>query len=235
MALMNMVSHGTQDRYPTFLERDWGWDRSTRRADGVLQVARSRWCAVRCIPPAGPPAYDRAGLAGALLAIPIWAFRRHALLVLAPSRCSSSCRSLGRHPGAHQRARAGRRAGLPAGFAYQCAVAVASQIPHVQALFRRAYRLRADDGAIGGARVRRVRGGATAGPERRGVAFGAAINVYTGRPSEESERKVSPLVMLAAACSHAARSAPPPRPRRNRDDGEGRERQRARYERLRRQ
>src|SRR5881227_1108865 len=29
MAMMNMVSHGTQDMYPTFLERDWGFRPTT--------------------------------------------------------------------------------------------------------------------------------------------------------------------------------------------------------------
>ncbi len=32
MALMNMVSHGTQDMYPTFLERDWGFEPRARAA-----------------------------------------------------------------------------------------------------------------------------------------------------------------------------------------------------------
>src|SRR5206468_1179830 len=31
MAMMNLVSHGTQDMYPTFLQRDWGFS-PTRRA-----------------------------------------------------------------------------------------------------------------------------------------------------------------------------------------------------------
>src|SRR5881398_2354474 len=32
MAMMNMVSHGTQDMYPTFLQRDWGFSPTTRSA-----------------------------------------------------------------------------------------------------------------------------------------------------------------------------------------------------------
>src|SRR5881398_2215796 len=32
MAMMNMVSHGTQDMYHTFLERDWGFSPTTRAA-----------------------------------------------------------------------------------------------------------------------------------------------------------------------------------------------------------
>src|SRR5256712_7162499 len=77
MAMMNMVSHGTQDMYPTFLQRDWGFGPTGRAAltafsqvgaltGGVLWGLYS----------------DRLGrrraivlaLAGAVLAIPIWAF-----------------------------------------------------------------------------------------------------------------------------------------------------------------
>src|SRR5438067_9395727 len=32
MAMMNMVSHGTQDMYPTFLQRDWGFSPTKRAA-----------------------------------------------------------------------------------------------------------------------------------------------------------------------------------------------------------
>ena len=32
MAMMNFVSHGTQDMYPTFLKRDWGFTPQQRRA-----------------------------------------------------------------------------------------------------------------------------------------------------------------------------------------------------------
>src|SRR3989442_1510888 len=32
MAMMNMVSHGTQDMYPTFLQRDWGFSPAKRAA-----------------------------------------------------------------------------------------------------------------------------------------------------------------------------------------------------------
>jgi len=32
MAMMNMVSHGTQDMYPAFLERDWGFGPTGRAA-----------------------------------------------------------------------------------------------------------------------------------------------------------------------------------------------------------
>ncbi len=36
MAMMNMVSHGTQDMYPTFLQRDWGFEPRARAAVTAL-------------------------------------------------------------------------------------------------------------------------------------------------------------------------------------------------------
>jgi len=77
MALMNMVSHGTQDMYPTFLQRDWGWGPTARAALTAFSQVGALAGGVLC------GLYsDRLGrrrtiglaLAGALLAIPIWAF-----------------------------------------------------------------------------------------------------------------------------------------------------------------
>src|SRR5207248_943755 len=42
MAMMNMVSHGTQDMYPTFLERDWGFRPTTRAALTAFSQAGAR-------------------------------------------------------------------------------------------------------------------------------------------------------------------------------------------------
>jgi len=41
MTMMNFASHGTQDLYPTFLQRDWGFTRSVVRSS-----PRSRWSAL---------------------------------------------------------------------------------------------------------------------------------------------------------------------------------------------
>src|SRR5207249_1356535 len=101
MAMMNMVSHGTQDMYPTFLQRDWGFS----------------------------PAH---------------------ITGLSPDSV---------------------RGFLP-GFAYQCGVAIASKLPHVQALF-----------AVGSSYARSMAFSAATvfalgaivallGRERRGVVFG---------------------------------------------------------------
>src|SRR5882762_3803998 len=77
MAMMNMVSHGTQDMYPTFLERDWGFGPTTRAALTAFSQVGALIGGVLC------GLYsDRLGrrrsiglaLAGAVLTIPVWAF-----------------------------------------------------------------------------------------------------------------------------------------------------------------
>ena len=180
MAMMNMVSHGTQDMYPTFLERDWAFGPRTRAAltafsqvgalvGGVLLGLYS----------------DRLGrrrtiglaLAGALLMIPLWAFAPATpLLWLGAFMMQFFVQGAWGVIPAHinELAPDGVRGFLP-GFAYQCGVAVASQIPHVQALFaaQRTYAqtmaLSAGLVFIAGAAV------ALAGPERRGVPFGRLV------------------------------------------------------------
>src|SRR5256884_3206020 len=76
MAMMNMVSHGSQDMYPTFLERDWGFGPTARAALTAFSQVGALTGGVLC------GLYsDRLGrrrtiglaLAGAVLAIPILA------------------------------------------------------------------------------------------------------------------------------------------------------------------
>src|SRR5689334_7117139 len=77
MAMMNMVSHGTQDMYPTFLERDWALEPTTRAAITAFSQVGALAGGVMC------GLYsDRLGrrrtialaLVGAMLTIPVWAF-----------------------------------------------------------------------------------------------------------------------------------------------------------------
>src|ERR671930_517950 len=77
MALMNMVSHGTQDMYPTFLQRDRGFGATARAALTAFSQVGALIGGVIC------GLYsDRLGrrrtiglaLVGAVLTIPIWAF-----------------------------------------------------------------------------------------------------------------------------------------------------------------
>ena len=177
MAMMNMVSHGTQDMYPTFLERDWGFGPTTRAAltafsqvgaltGGVLcGLYSDRWGRRRTIGLA---------LAGAVLSIPVWAFAPALpLLVVGAFIMQFFVQGAWGVIPAHlnELSPDAVRGFLP-GFAYQCGVAIASKLPHVQALFAahtsyaQAMALSAATVFILGALVAGV------GPERRGVAFG---------------------------------------------------------------
>ena len=179
MALMNMVSHGTQDMYPTFLERDWGWGPQARAALTAFSQVGALIGGVLC------GLYsDRLGrrrtigiaLVGALLTIPLWAFAPvTSLLVLGAFGMQFFVQGAWGVIPAHinELAPNGVRGFLP-GFAYQCGVAVASQIPHVQALFA-AHTSYAQTMALSAALVFVVCAVvAVVGPERRGVAFGKA-------------------------------------------------------------
>ena len=176
MAMMNMVSHGTQDMYPTFLERDWGFGPTARAALTAFSQVGALAGGVIC------GLYsDRLGrrrtiglaLAGAVLAIPIWAFAPAVpLLVVGAFVMQFFVQGAWGVIPAHinELSPDAVRGFLP-GFAYQCGVAIASKIPHVQALFAahtsyaQAMALSAATVFIVGAVVAR------AGPERRGVAF----------------------------------------------------------------
>src|SRR6266536_2422736 len=177
MAMMNMVSHGTQDMYPAFLERDWGFGPTTRAAltafsqvgaltGGVLcGLYSDRWGRRRTIGLA---------LAGAVLSIPMWAFAP-ALPVLWAGAFTMQFfvqGAWGVIPAHLNELSPNSVRGFLPGFAYQCGVAIASQIPHVQALFA-AHASYAQAMALSAATVFVV-GALVAGlgPERRGVAFG---------------------------------------------------------------
>src|SRR5881397_3851079 len=177
MAMMNMVSHGTQDMYPTFLQRDWGFGPTGRAAltacsqvgaltGGVLWGLYS----------------DRLGrrraivlaLAGAVLAIPIWAFAPGLPLLVAGAFIMQFFvqGAWGVIPAHINELSPDPVRGFLPGFAYQCGVAIASKLPHVQALF-----------AVGSSYARSMAFSAATvfalgaivallGRERRGVVFG---------------------------------------------------------------
>jgi MFS transporter, SHS family, lactate transporter len=177
MAMMNMVSHGTQDMYPTFLERDWGFRPTTRAALTAFSQVGALVGGVLC------GLYsDRLGrrrtiglaLAGAVATIPIWAFAPTLPLLWAGAFIMQFFvqGAWGVIPAHLNELSPDAVRGFLPGFAYQCGVAIASQIPHVQALFatRTSY---AQAMALSAATVF-IFGAVAAGlgPERRGVAFG---------------------------------------------------------------
>ena len=177
MAMMNMVSHGTQDMYPTFLQRDWGFSPTTRAALTAFSQVGALTGGILC------GLYsDRLGrrrtialaLLGAVLAIPIWAFAPSLPLLVAGAFIMQFFvqGAWGVIPAHITELSPDAVRGFLPGFAYQCGVAIASKLPHVQALF-----------AVGSSYARSMAFSAATvfalgavvallGRERRGVAFG---------------------------------------------------------------
>ncbi|OLB46690.1 MAG: hypothetical protein AUI13_18580 [Gemmatimonadetes bacterium 13_2_20CM_2_69_23] len=177
MAMMNMVSHGTQDMYPTFLQRDWGFSPTKRAALTAFSQVGALTGGILC------GLYsDRLGrrrtialaLLGAVLAIPIWAFAPSLPLLVAGAFIMQFFvqGAWGVIPAHITELSPDAVRGFLPGFAYQCGVAIASKLPHVQALF-----------AVGSSYARSMAFSAATvfalgavvallGRERRGVAFG---------------------------------------------------------------
>jgi MFS transporter, SHS family, lactate transporter len=182
MTMMNLVSHGTQDLYPTFLQRDWGFT-PERRA--ILTMIASVGALT------GGVLFglysDRLGrrraivlaLAGALVMIPAWAFAPSLpILVLGAFGMQFMVQGAWGVIPAHitELSPDSVRGFLP-GFAYQCGVALAAFLPTFQAWFavRVTYRVAMPITAatvfVFCAIV------AWLGPERRGITYGAATTL----------------------------------------------------------
>ena len=184
MAMMNFVSHGTQDMYPTFLQRDWGFTAQRRS----LLTAFSMVGAI-----AGGIAFgyysDRVGrrraivtaLVLALLAIPLWAFSSTlALLVVGAFVMQFMVQGAWGVIPAHinELSPDSVRGFLP-GFAYQCGVLCASSVVYIEAVFaeRMTY---AKAMSLTAATVFTLAAiAAWVGRERRGIVFGEVVSNRT--------------------------------------------------------
>jgi SHS family lactate transporter-like MFS transporter len=178
MAMMNFVSHGTQDMYPTFLQRDWGFTPARRAAltafsmlgaiaGGVLvglvsdRLGRRRSIVV--------------SLAGALAVVPLWAFAPSLALLVAGAFLMQFFvqGAWGVIPAHITELSPDSVRGFLPGFAYQCGVLVAGTIAYLQAAAAvgRTYAVAM---AITAGTVFVVCAVVAAlGPERRGIVYGA--------------------------------------------------------------
>ena len=138
MALMNCVSHGTQDMYPTFLQRDWGM--SPR-----MRSALNAFAAVGAI--IGGVAFgylsDRMGrrksivlaLSLAVLMIPLWAFAPSIVLLVAGAFLMQFMvqGAWGVIPVHINELAPDSVRGFIPGFAYQCGVLIAGSVVYIEA------------------------------------------------------------------------------------------------------
>src|SRR6058998_2868908 len=178
MAMMNLVSHGTQDMYPTFLQRDWGFSPTKRAALTAFSMVGALSGGVVC------GLYsDRLGrrrtivlaLVGALVVIPLWAFAPSLPLLVAGAFVMQFFvqGAWGVIPAHITELSPDSVRGFLPGFAYQCGVLLASSIAYVEARFAE-HLSYASAMALSAATVFVLGAGvAWMGPERRGVAFGA--------------------------------------------------------------
>jgi SHS family lactate transporter-like MFS transporter len=177
MWMMNMVSHGTQDMYPTFLQRHWGFTAQQRGDITIISMVGAL---------IGGIAFglysDRLGrrraiglaLCGAVVVIPLWAFAPSVPVLVAGAFVMQFFvqGAWGVIPAHINELSPDPVRGFLPGFAYQCGVALAGAIGWLEARFAEhldyawAMALTAATVFILGAIVAQL------GPERRGVAFG---------------------------------------------------------------
>jgi SHS family lactate transporter-like MFS transporter len=177
MAGMNFASHGTQDMYPTFLEREWGLGPRSRAALTAFSMVGAisggivfgLWS-------------DRIGrrkaivvaLGLAVLMIPLWAFAPSLPFLIAGAFLMQFMvqGAWGVIPAHITELSPDSVRGFLPGFAYQCGVLLASSVVYVEALFaaRISY---AGSMALTAVTVFGFAGlVAAAGRERRGMTFG---------------------------------------------------------------
>jgi SHS family lactate transporter-like MFS transporter len=140
MMMMNFVSHGTQDMYPTLLKRQWGF--SPQKVAAVTAISM-----VGAI--AGGVLFgllsDRVGrkrsmvaaLVGALVVIPLWAFSPSLGLLIAGGFLMQFMvqGAWGVIPAHLSELSPDSVRGFLPGFAYQCGVLLAGSVAYIEALF----------------------------------------------------------------------------------------------------
>jgi len=154
MAGMNLVSHGTQDMYPTFLQRDWGFSPQKRAALTAFSMVGAIIGGVSF-------GYlsDRIGrrrsivlaLVLAIAMIPLWAFSPSIIgLVIGAFAMQFMVQGAWGVIPAHitELSPDSVRGFLP-GFAYQCGVLLASSVGYLEGFVRGENELRALDGDRG--------------------------------------------------------------------------------------
>jgi len=179
MATMNAVSHGTQDLYPTFLQRDWGFTPQRRAALTAFSMVGALLGGTLC-----GLLSDRLGrrrtivlsLAGAALVIPAWAFAPSLPVLVAGAFCMQCFvqGAWGVIPAHITELSPDSVRGFLPGFAYQCGVLLASSIAWLEAVFATTTSYHWSMAFTAGTVFALCAVVTLLGPERKGVVYGAA-------------------------------------------------------------
>ncbi len=178
MALMNGVSHGTQDLYPTLLKREWGFQTLTVvgiTAVSMVGALTGGLLFAHFSDRIGRRRTIVAALAGALLLIPLWAFAPNvALLYIGAYLMQLLVQGAWGVIPAHitELSPDAVRGVLP-GFGYQCGAAIAGWMPFIGAGIAAKTGYAWAMAATAGTVFALCAIVAWVGPERRGIIYGA--------------------------------------------------------------
>lgn len=177
MAMMNGVSHGTQDLYPTFLQRDWGFSPQQKALLTALSMVGALTGGILC-----GLFSDRLGrrrtiilaLIGALALIPLWAFAPNVALLVAGAFLMQFMvqGAWGVIPAHITELAPDKVRGFLPGFAYQCGVFVASGMPWLTARIAQGRTYAVAMSVTAGTVFVLCAIVAWLGPERRGIIYG---------------------------------------------------------------
>jgi SHS family lactate transporter-like MFS transporter len=178
MAGMNFASHGTQDMYPTFLQRDWGFTPQKR----ALLTAFSMVGAIIGGIAVGHLS-DRIGrrrsiagaLVGGILVVPLWAFAPSLGLLAAGAFLMQFMvqGAWGVIPAHINELSPDPVRGFLPGFAYQCGVLLAGAVAYVEAVFAQRMTYAQSMAAVAATVFAFAAVVALLGRERHGHEFGA--------------------------------------------------------------
>ncbi len=140
MTMMNFASHGTQDMYPTFLERQWHFGPAQRSViTGISMIGAILGGIVFGLwsDRIGRRRAMIAALVGGILLVPLWAYAPStALLVLGAFLIQFMVQGAwGVIPAHLSELSPDSVRGFMPGFAYQCGVLVASSVVYIEAVF----------------------------------------------------------------------------------------------------
>ena len=177
MTTMGFVSHGTQDMYPTFLQRDWGFTPGKRAALTAFSMVGAIIGGIIV-----GHLSDRLGrrraiigaLIGAIVTIPLWAFAPSLALLVAGAFVMQFMvqGAWGVIPAYITEVVPDSVRGFLPGFAYQCGMALSGSVALIQAIFAERTSYAVAMSLTAGTVFALAALGAWLGREKRGVVFG---------------------------------------------------------------
>jgi SHS family lactate transporter-like MFS transporter len=177
MMTMNLASHGTQDMYPTFLQRQWGFRAASRALITAVSMVGAIVGGTLC-----GHISDRLGrrrtvafaLTGAVLLVPLWAYAPSLVLLYAGAFLMQFLvqGAWGVIPAHLAELSPDSVRGFLPGFGYQVGVLLASLVTYIEAVFAARTSYATAMAATAATVFVMAAAAALLGPERRAARFG---------------------------------------------------------------